>query len=296
MKILIEASGSLVIGGLINSLKSAGLIIYSTDITHLNIGGLLSDYYFKIPKAEDSKLWVDLTRIIRENNIDFVLPSFDGTLEEWSEKKECFRKENTEVIISPKETIKLFTDKWLTYNAFREAGLPSPKTSRKKKYSLVKPRKGRGSKGIKITDNDLVNMDGYVSQEILEGQELTVDCLFDKEGIPIYIIPRMRLKIIDGKSVDGKIVKNELVVSLIKKLAEKYHFIGPINIQCFINSDGVSFIEVNPRIGGGMALSWAASENWFDLWFKKITLGKSVVPKKIKYGLSMYRYYAEVFF
>ena len=42
----------------------------------------------------------------------------------------------------------------------------------------------------------------------------------------------------------------------------------------FYKNKSILFIEVNPRIGGGMALGFAATENWFDLWFNKIIKGK----------------------
>ena len=44
-----------------------------------------------------------------------------------------------------------------------------------------------------------------------------------------------------------------------------------------------------------MALGFAATENWFDLWFNKIIKGKMFKPKPVKYGLQMYRHYSEVF-
>ena len=113
-------------------------------------------------------------------------------------------------------------------------------------------------------------MEGNISQEIVQGEELTIDCLFDKSGIPIYIIPRKRLKIINGKSINSKTVQNKMVVKYIEELAKNLHFIGPINFQCFVDQKEIWFIEVNPRIAGGMALGWKASENWFDLWFNKI--------------------------
>ena len=71
---------------------------------------------------------------------------------------------------------------------------------------------------------------------------------------------------------------------------------GPINIQGFINKDEIKFTELNPRIAGGMALSWAASENWFKLWFNKIIKNKKIKNKKIKYGLTMDRYYSEIYY
>ena len=74
-------------------------------------------------------------------------------------------------------------------------------------------------------------------------------------------------------------------------------FEGPINIQCFdCNEAGIKFTEINPRIAGGMALGFAATENWIPLLVKHFVYGKEISNMKpIQYGMMMRRFYAEVF-
>ena len=67
-------------------------------------------------------------------------------------------------------------------------------------------------------------------------------------------------------------------------------------MQCFIKDNGeISVIEINPRIAGGMALGFAATQNWIKL-FVDILYD---IPIKdladVKYGLRMLRYYDEIF-
>ena len=295
MNIFTEASGSLVSAALIMSLKDAGLSVIVSDITEMNAGGLLADRYVRVPDKSDKNLWQKIKELLVTNKVSWVIPSFDEMLSGWSARVKEFNAEGINLLISPSDTIDTFLDKWKTYNAFIQSGLPAPKTSLEKKYPMVKPREGRGSQGITITDEIGVDMEKKISQEVVEGTELTVDCFFDRDGSPIYIVPRIRLKVVHGKSVNAQTIRHEKVELYIRNLAKKYHFIGPINIQCFINSEDVRFIEVNPRVGGGMALGWAATENWFDLWFNIIIQGKPFKPKPVQYGLQMYRYYAEVF-
>jgi carbamoyl-phosphate synthase large subunit len=52
---------------------------------------------------------------------------------------------------------------------------------------------------------------------------------------------------------------------------------------------------VNPRIAGGMALGFAATENWIDLIVDNYINNKEVIAKPIQYGLRMTRYYSECF-
>lgn len=294
MNIFTEGSGSLVAGALIKSIKDAGMKVIASDITEKNAGFLIADDFVKLPKKDDPYLWEKIKTIITDYNIDWVVPSFDEMLYGWSQIEQEIIEEGANILISPASTISIFLDKWKTYNAFIQAGLPTPKTSLKKEHPMVKPRQGRGSVGIKVTDK-AIPMENNISQELVEGTELTVDCLYDKNGSPIYIVPRIRLHVIDGKSVNGVTIKHEKVENFIKTLSTHFHFIGPINIQCFIKGEDLWFIEVNPRVGGGMALGWAATENWFDLWFNKIIHGKTFTPKPVQYGLTMYRYYKEIF-
>jgi len=199
------------------------------------------------------------------------------------------------VILSEFHTVQIFQDKWLTYQFFVEAGIPTPKTSLEQVFSLVKPRHGRGSAGIKLT-MDPICMDGMVSQEFIEGEEYTVDVLCDKDSKPIYIVPRKRLGVKDGKSTGGVVIYHPEIIKWVVRICEKISFQGPINVQCFVCKDGkVKFIEINPRIAGGMALGIAATENWIKLIIDNFINNKSIQPKSIKYGLRMKRYYAEIF-
>ena len=116
-------------------------------------------------------------------------------------------------------------------------------------------------------------------------------------GKPIYIIPRKRIVIKDGKSVSGEVCNVKTIEEYIIKIAKNIEFIGAINFQAFVNLCGdVSFIEVNPRLGGGTALSFAASENWVNLMISNLVLNQPIKAKPIKYGLKMSRSYSEVYF
>jgi len=138
-------------------------------------------------------------------------------------------------------------------------------------------------------------MEGMVSQQVVEGDEYTIDTFFDKDGVPIYIIPRKRIAVKNGKSTRGVVCRHDKIIHYIEMMAKVTRFIGPINFQCFDHHGDISFIEINPRIAGGMALGFAASENWIPLIVDNLVYGQSITPKPIKYGLKMVRSYAEYF-
>ena len=294
-RILTEASGSLVSAYLIKAIKESGNISVASDVNKNNHGLCLADDFIVLPYSDDPKLWKIIEKKLIEHRIDMVIPSFDETIMGWSKRKEYFKKKGVHVLVSNENTLKIFLDKYNAYQFCKTHNIPTPKTSLTQDYLLVKPRFGRGGSGVFMGDEPQ-DMHEMVSQEFINGVEYTVDCLFDKNGEPIYIIPRQRIDIKDGKSTKGLVVRHEEIVKFVKEMAKQIKLEGPINFQ-FIEKEGRSlyFIEVNPRIAGGMALGMAASENWINLIVNNFIENNPIKPKPIKYNLRMMRYYAECF-
>lgn len=299
MKILIEATGSLTSGYLIHSIQEGGHDAVGSDISKANHGFELCDDFILMPKTKDPELWSKTEALLLAHKIDMVIPSLDESMLGWAERAEDFAKKGIKVIVSPLKTIQTFQDKWETFKFFDSIGIDVPATSTEATYPLIKPRLGRGSTGIYIQDVEAdtpPDMTGMISQELIKGTEYTVDCLFDKEGQPIYIIPRERLDVKEGKSTKGRVVYNEKIREEIIYVANKIELQGPINFQLFVTDQGEhKYIEVNPRIAGGMALGFAASENWMPLLVENFLGGKKIEPKPVNYELTMYRYYSEIF-
>jgi carbamoyl-phosphate synthase large subunit len=294
-RILTESCGSLTSGYLTKAIKSLGHVCVCSDISSESAGRFLGDEFVIMPRASDKNLWEKISEIVVSNKIDIVIPSFDETLLDWASYKKYFAGLQVHVITSPQSTIEKCLDKWKTFQFFESYGVPTPRTSLIQDYELIKPRFGRGSKGILLT-NEQVSMQEKISQEVLDGTEFTIDIFCNSGNIPMYIVPRRRLRVVDGKSTAGIVEENEVIASWVRKICSYMPFIGPINMQCFILPDGkVKFIEINPRIGGGMALGFAATENWVNLIVENLVEGFEITPKKVINGMRMERYYDEIF-
>lgn len=294
-KILTEASGGLTSAFLIKAIKESGYKAVASDIDIECVGKYLADDFIHIPSVNDPELWSKITYLLKNNNINIVIPSLDESLLGWAERKSFFLEQGIFAILSDTETISICQDKWLTYKFFIANNIPTPKTSLEQIYPLLKPRNGRGGMGIKLTSITTC-MEGMISQELLKGEEYTVDVLCDNFSNPIYIVPRKRLAVRNGKSTRGIVVNHLEIIRGIKNICRKLSFKGPINIQCFdCKEKGVLFTEINPRIAGGMALGFAATENWIKPIINHFIYHQEILPKPIKYGLQMRRYYAEIF-
>jgi len=280
---------------MIDAIKDAGCISVASDISKDAVGKYLADEFVVVPQSTNSNLWEKQTNILKDYGIDFVFPSLDETLIGWANRKILFESLGIKIIISSPETIDIFSDKWKTFCFFQNHGIPTPNTSLNQDFPLLKPVKGRGSVGVRI-ENESVSMEGLVSQELLKGTEYTVDVLCDSKGKPTYVVPRIRKKVVDGKSSNGQIKMHPKIDHLVRKICDKVQFYGPINLQCFeLDNGDIKFIEINPRIAGGMALSFAATQNWVEVVINHFVGGVPFHAKPIQDGKCMYRYYKEIF-
>lgn len=297
MRILTEAIGSLVCGALIHNIHEAGHESIGTDADKECFTQHLCDEFYQVPYASDSTSPQFLQKLVIDKKIDLVIPSLDEGMINWALSKDTLKSMGVSVAISDVKTIDICEDKWKTYCCFVENGIASPKTSLEQIYPLVKPRMGRGGMGIDITEEP-IDMTGMISQELLTGIEYTVDVLCNINHDPIYIVPRKRLNVKEGKSTAGIVVENERIDNEVRKICKVIPFTGPINMQCFVlESKDVVFTEINPRLGGGTALSMAATENWIPLIIDTFVNEKVVEANKpIQYGLKMGRYYNELFY
>lgn len=295
LNILLEASGSLVSSFMIDAIQRCGHRAIASDISTECVGRYLADDFIEVPTADSRDLWPHMERLLVEHRVDVVIPSLDETLADWASRKPEFSKKGISVCLSDEEVIRTFGDKWAAYLFFRSHGIPTPDTSLEQHYPLVKPRLGRGGVGVRVA-NETIDMTGFISQEQVSGTEYTVDVLCSPDGSPIYIVPRRRLGIRDGKSTGGVVERELTVIDTVRRLCAATHFIGPINVQCFVRPDSsVSVIEVNPRIAGGLALGFAATENWIPLLCRMLRAGEVPEGGSVKYGMRMLRHYAEVF-
>ncbi|OBP15403.1 hypothetical protein A5320_08575 [Rheinheimera sp. SA_1] len=295
LRFLVEASGCLTSHYLIAAIQQAGHQAIASDIQEEIAARHMADDFILMPSAKDPLLWEKTIELMRSHRIDVVIPTFDDTLTGWSERKELFAAMGIHVMISDHHTIKTCTDKWLTYSHFKNHQLPMPLTSTEQVYPLIKPRLGRGSAGVRVEQN-AVAMQGHISQQLLQGREYTVDVLVGINRKPLCIVPRYRASVREGKSIVGVVEISDETSRLVHKVCESFTFKGPVNIQLIDDvTQGLQVIEINPRLGGGSALAFAASTNWIPAMIAIFI--DNIEPKipPVQNGMKMYRYYAEHF-
>lgn len=214
-----------------------------------------------------------VNEIIRRDNIDVIIPIVDEELMVFSYHPEHF---NARVVVSPYPTIKACNDKALLYDRVRDEPF-CPRhvvTDNIQDLSVfgpepifMKPRVGRGSKGVRLFDSrsdipqEEVNKDNIFCEN-LPGQEYTVDVLCDLSGKPVVIVPRKRLETSRGISMKGETQRHPEIEENVKKLCHIFKFIGPSNMQFKADKEGrMKLVEINPRFSGGLPITAEAGAN-----------------------------------
>jgi len=296
MKVLITGSGGPAGTNIINFFPTEVAEIIACDSDpkakkRLSVIGKKDIKFYKVPLARDKSFQAELTEIIEDENIDFIIPTVDEELVVLSESNAAYMDK---VVISPKKTIKTCLDKKNLYDFFDgKTFCPKFITAYKRKQLeemfedrpiFMKPRIGRGSRGTKYFDNvdavtdDKINTDN-VFCEFLPGQEYTADVMCDMKGKPLVIIPRKRLDIDQGISVLGETEKREDIIENIKDICEELVFRGAVNIQFKLNEKGKAMlVEINPRFSGGLPITVASGVNMIEILVD--ILQKNKIDKK----------------
>jgi carbamoyl-phosphate synthase large subunit len=131
----------------------------------------------------------------------------------------------------------------------------------------------------------------------LPGDEYSVDCLADN-GKALLIVPRLRIKMINGISVAGEFVKDEPIIDYCKQIISALNLHGNIGIQVKRNEAGAALLlEINPRVQGTIVAGLGAGIN-LPLLAVKQAMGMPVDPSEweVQWGTRFSRYWSEVYY
>jgi carbamoyl-phosphate synthase large subunit len=92
----------------------------------------------------------------------------------------------------------------------------------------------------------------HVFQQHVEGQEFSVDCFFDQDGLPRLIVPRKRLMVRGGEVMVSRIHMDSAIMNAVEGLGVKLGLTGPCTIQGIQDQVGkFYFTDANLRFGSG---------------------------------------------
>jgi len=247
-----------------------------------------------------------------EHGVDLVVPILDAELPVLAPQREAFRRRGVRVVVSSPATVATCRDKRATFDFFTRGGFATPHTIHGREAleayqgpfpALLKPALGSSSHGVEVVHDReelrffAARTDEPVVQEYQTGDEYTLDVFCDLTGRARCVVPRMRIQTRGGEVSKGMTVRDPGIIEAGRAVAEALPGArGPLNIQCFRGADGEpTFIEINPRFGGGYPLSARAGAD-FARWLLALHLGRDPgIAEDWQDGLVMMRYDEAVF-
>lgn len=264
-----------------------------------------------VPRVDDPSYAETILHIVEQHDAKLVVPLIDTELALHAEMRPEIEARGAVALISSPHAVGITQDKYLTWQFFREIGIPAPDASlpeddldRLGLPVIVKPRHGSSSENVFVCataqDRDLAlrSAPQPIVQVLATGTELTIDVLADLEGSPINVVVRERIRTRAGESSVGVTVDRPDVVAHALQITHALQPRGPITVQCFRHADGtVLFTEINARLGGGYPLADAAGADYAGL-IVRMCLGESVTSQlgSTRIGLAMSRYDRSVYY
>lgn len=264
----------------------------------------MADKFYCVPFLREKELYIDtVTKIIEENHIDVIIPITSRDVDFYSANNFC---PNVKKMILDSDINDRLSNKKTCYDFLNTCGIKTPKVfDHPVEFPIfAKPTKGSGSKGTsKIIDNtDYIYWQSKYPEsmfiEFLDGEECTVDCLFDNNGKCIGFHNRVRKKTISGGAVITVSKYEKKLESIIKILEDRAFLRGPINFQYIKTNDELYLIDFNTRFAsGGLPLTvqcgFNIPEKLIDLLYFNSTETYRQTPDTD--NITMIRYYEELF-
>lgn len=285
MRILLTGAGGAAAISVWKSL-SAEHEIFMADIDPCAAGLYLvpAERRLIIPKGNHASFIETLLKLCELHHINLFIPTVDTELAPVSAAMNAFHAINTKVPLSTPAALKTCFDKYALLNHCQSV-IPVPNfilLNRENINTLTdfpyfaKPRSGAGSTGaIVIRDKSMLATlpldNSYLVQELLPGDEYSVDTYFDVNHQPIAAVPRLRMKIDSGIAVASRSVKSPTLEQLAIKTGQAVGIQYVANIQFKQAKDGTfKLLEINPRFSGTLPLTCAAGADIPKLMIKEI--------------------------
>jgi carbamoyl-phosphate synthase large subunit len=290
----------------------AGLV-YVADCSPSAPTCQLADKAWQVCSCTGLEFAPELLRLAEREDVRIILPTIDAELPILSECRNAFAKRGARVFVSDPRTVQICADKLLTHEWLSTHGFPTVRQSTPEAILanlddwafplIVKPRDGSGSLGVRqIRCKDELELvarleEGMIAQEIATGQEHTINIFVNAAGKCVCAVPHHRLEVRAGEVSKAVTVKHAPMMELARRVAESLPgAYGPMNIQCFLSSEGIRVIEINARIGGGYPLAHRAGAH-FTRWMIEDVLGlpSTAAFEEWEDDLAMLRYDHAVF-
>lgn len=255
--VLVTGIGGNVGQGILRNLRAAfpDLRLVGTDIRDVTAGHHFCDVAYRVPYCFEPEFAQRIIHVCRQAAVDLVIPGTDYEVVYIGE----LAYDMPPILGTAPEVARGFVDKLLTFEWFQERGLPFAAACLPSEFVgqfddvIVKPREGRGSRGIYVNPPDPGYFDEtYMVQERIVGQEITT-AFYVTRSRELHGHITFERELSDGTTERCSVTAafDELVRPLVEAMVVNFEIRGPCNIQSIVTADGqIVPFEVNCRYSG----------------------------------------------
>lgn len=336
INVLLTSVGGLIAPGIIKNLKAKGnFFIVGIDANDKAIGFNFCDDYYQVPYGNSPKYLDKIISICDEKKIDVIIPASDEESLTLSKNRKEINRLGIKLLAPKFEAIEYSNDKGKMLSFLKKKNIEVPeyylpknikdfknavnKLGYPQKKVVLKPRKGRGGRGVRVLSDEadlltsryvneirlehvLDNIKSYsefpdiVLMEYLPGDDYSVDVLADR-GETLFAVPRKRIKSLGGPSQEGIILENREIEKEVKEIIKAMELDNNINVQLKYSRENKPLIyEINPRISGTIGFNSAAGIPLLYYGIKKLLFGLNTIPKSVNVNnMKMTRYLKEYY-
>ena len=223
-----------------------------------------------VPPGRDDAFVPALASLVADDRLDLVVSTVDVELIALADRRDALAP--AVLAAPPAETLRVSLDKLALADRCAATGR-SPRTVLAGPDALAvdwefpvfaKPRQGAGSRGIRLVPDraalEALPLDeGLIVQDLLPGEEYSVDVIADAAGSIVAAVPRTRARVDSGVAIAGRTVQDPELEETAATIARAIGLVGVANVQLRHGRDGrAMLLEVNPRFPGALPLTIAA--------------------------------------
>jgi len=292
--IIVTGIGGVVGQGIVRNARGMNrdLRIVGVNVSRVSAGNHLCDEVVEVPYAYDENYINAMLKVVSETGAELIIPSTDYESYYLAKHQVQFA---IPIAASPAEVTFFCLDKYRNWEAFSKHNIPFAPSVLPSQFKgeferyIVKPREGRGSRGIHMQPANVSSFDDTnLVQQLLEGPEITSTIYALRNGSILGSIT-MRRELESGNTARAEVTKeyDEEIETLAGQMIQAFPFRGSFNIQSKVTSQGIVPFEINCRISGTNSIRSQFGFNDVAFTIQELLFNETPSKPTVKLGSAM---------
>lgn len=258
--------------------------------------------FIHVPYATDEERYMEaMKRIMEKYEPSLIMPTSDFDAKVLSRNKLELAQYGCIPVVSDEEVINAWEDKLCmaeTHPSIHPVTSLHPDNV-PGEYIFAKPRYGVGSRGIIVLHREEAlyhyefHKEEYIYQELLEGEQYTVDVLCSLDGQPLQAVTRRVYRLKGGVDTVCAIVHSPKMEHIAMELCRNYSVVGAACFEFMFDKQGEPLlIDCQPRLSGAHIVTTIAGLN-IPAQLIELSKGNEFTPKPVNYNVKVVRTFNE---